>query len=845
MNSRSIAVACALALVGLFGPSEIRAAEGSRRTIVLDGTWQIAEGTMDAPPARFARTAQVPGLASNAVPPFESPPGPRVADRRAFPQKDPNRDAFWYRRTFRVDGPLPAIARLKVRQAMFGSKVILNGRDLGVHAACFTPGYFEARPALREGENEILIRVGADRAAVGPGVPSGFDYEKERYIPGLVDSVELILSGTPHVLSVQAAPDVASWSVRVQAILRNDGPAATARVSFTVREAVSGKAVGRAEASPREVPAGAEISLDARVPLESCRPWSPEDPFLYVLEADAGADSVRTRFGMREFRLDGPTGRAMLNGRPYFLRGSNITLYRFYEDPECKGLPWDERWVRTLHQRIKGMHWNSLRYCIGLAPERWYDLADELGILIQDEFPVWHGGDGWSTWPRELGRDELAREYAEWIRERWNHPSVVIWDASNETKHAELSAAVERVRGLDLSDRPWDNSYNPPARPGDAFESHPYHFQDPAFRLADVATSDQVPQGSPLHNDGQHAVIINEYGWLWLNRDGTPTTLTNRLYANLLGEHANVTALRRTYARYLAAETEFWRSHRHAAGVLHFTALGYSRPDGQTSDHWLDVTRLEWEPEFVRYVRDAFAPVGLMIDAWADDELVGEHRSIPVAVINDLDRPWRGEVRFRLLHDGKAEHEQGRELIVPALGRATTAFTLSLPAEPGEYELEASLLGSDGDPVRSVRDLRVVTPEQRRARLGLALGKPATASSNLARDGATSPAAAFDGRPDSRWSSEFSDPQWLAVDLGGIGRISRVELLWDPAFGKSYAIELSADGKTWSEVYRTDSGQGGTEVIRFTPAGARWVRYVGKARGTNYGHSIREFRVFP
>ena len=53
---------------------------------------------------------------------------------------------------------------------------------------------------------------------------------------------------------------------------------------------------------------------------------------------------------------------------------------------------------------------------------------------------------------------------------------------------------------------------------------------------------------------------------------------------------------------------------------MHFTTLGYSRPDGQTSDHWLDggVERLEWEPEFYRYVRDAFAPVGLAVNFWPD-----------------------------------------------------------------------------------------------------------------------------------------------------------------------------------------------------------------------------------
>ena len=119
-------------------------------------------------------------------------------------------------------------------------------------------------------------------------------------------------------------------------------------------------------------------------------------------------------------------------------------------------------------------------------------------------------------------------------------------------------------------------------------------------------------------HEGRNAVIINEYAWLWLNRDGSPTTLTKKFYDNALGVNATVAQRRHLYATHFAAETEFWRSYRHVAGLMHFCSLGYSRADGQTSDNWADVTKLIWEPEFHRYVRDAFAPVGLMIEFWSE-----------------------------------------------------------------------------------------------------------------------------------------------------------------------------------------------------------------------------------
>jgi hypothetical protein len=674
-----------------------------RHVVSLDGMWQIAEGDMTNVPAAFDRSVPVPGLVSLATPAFEEA-GPKVAKRDSVPQKDPRRDAFWYRRTFTLDGPTPAVAELKIAKAMFGTRVFLNRKLLGDHAPSFTPGYFDARDALKAGENELIVRVGADRDAVGGACPDGFDFEKERYIPGIFDSVKLLLSGAPNIVNVQVAPDVSNRLARVRVWLR---AARDGGVSLEIREAKSGKISGRATARANAM---AEQTLDIAAPVSGCHLWSPEDPFLYELTVRTSGDQCTTRFGMRQFKFDPATGRAMLNGRPYFMRGSNITLYRFFEDGECANLPWDERWVRLLHQRVKDMHWNCLRYCIGFPPEAWYDIADQQGVLIEDEFPIWFGGPGWSKWPKDLKRDELAREYAEWMRERWNHPSVVIWDADNETSSGETAPAIASVRALDLSNRPWDNGYTPPQEPGDMLESHPYHFYDPNFKLASLATADPVPQGNPVRNDGKHAVIINEYGWLWLNRDGTPTTLTEHLYQNLFGATSTTAQRFHIQAAYLAAETEFWRAHRKAAAVMHFTTLGYSRPDGQTSDHWTKggVAKLQWEPQFHRYVRDAFAPLGMMIDFWNNRASAGTRCRVPVALINDLDKPWKGPVTLRVERGGGVLLEIKQNARIQPLGTTNIVFDLAWPQQPGPCALETQLRGANGEPVRSVRDIEIV-----------------------------------------------------------------------------------------------------------------------------------------
>jgi beta-galactosidase len=825
-------------------------ADGGRKVIPLDGVWQIAEGTMDDVPKTFDRQAPVPGLADMARPAFEGV---------GVKEKDPRRQAFWYRRTLTVAGAVPAVAMLKIHKACYGTCVYLNGQPVGEHAGCFTPGCFDLRNRLKgDGQaNELVVRVGASRTAVGEGVPWGHDFEKVRYIPGIYDSVELILAGAPHIVRVQAVPDVPGKRVRLVALVRNPvetGDTAEATLRCTVREAKTQKVVGSAQSKRLSWKPGEEQTLELSIPIEDCRLWSPEDPFLYEADVSACAtgnrqpttDNITTRFGMRSFSFDPATKRAVLNGKPYFLRGTNICIYRFFEDPLRGDKPWREEWVRRVIRGFRSMNWNSARYCIGFPPEMWYRIADEEGLMIQDEFPVW-GQTG--------SLESLSAQYAEWMRERWNHPSVVIWDAQNETADQDVtSKALMAVRKLDLSNRPWDNGWAAPQGPTDVYEAHPYRHINNKFRMAEFARMSPKPgdpgsgAGNPVANRGDNPIIINEYGWLWLNRDGTPCTLpvANRSYQFLLPPDPTPDQYRMAYARTMAAKTEFWRCGRKCAGVMHFCGLGYSRPGGQTSDNFIDLERPTIEPHFFQYVRDAFAPVGLMIDFWADECQGGTSLKLPVVVINDLDLNWQGPVTLCLARDGKTLAKKTRDAKVAALGREVFVFEVAVPPGHGKCRLVAELRGAEGQPVRSLRDFSVVTAEERSARRGIAIGCRVTASSNLTKDGQRYPCEfAVDGDATTRWSSEFSDPQWLAVDLGKVTKISRVELEWEAAFGKSYAIQVSSDGKTWIDVYKTAAGAGGSEVIRFPPTEARWVRYYGTGRGTQFGHSIWELRVFP
>ncbi|MBU0609659.1 MAG: glycoside hydrolase family 3 C-terminal domain-containing protein, partial [Armatimonadetes bacterium] len=124
----------------------------------------------------------------------------------------------------------------------------------------------------------------------------------------------------------------------------------------------------------------------------------------------------------------------------------------------------------------------------------------------------------------------------------------------------------------------------------------------------------------------------------------------------------------------------------------------------------------------------------------------------------------------------------------------------------------------------------------------LAQGKPVEASS--VENDNTKAEFAVDGNGGTRWSSAFSDPQWLKVDLGQTERIGRVLLRWETAFGSSYVLEVSLDGEQWREVYATEDGQGDEEVVSFAPTQARYVRLTGRKRGTQYGYSLYTVGVY-
>jgi len=674
-----------------------------RLTIDLDGEWELAAGD-DSLPTAFPGCIEVPGLVDLAT-------GLDID----FNGVETTASIWWYRRQVSVTYAL-ARATIEVDAARYGVSCWIDGRYIGRHVGAWTRARFSVG-ALTAGAHEILLKVEARRSRMADaGLHDGHDCEKYRYTPGICDRVRLIASATPHVVELQAAPDHGRSWVLVEALVCNDDSVPRRVLPRLAVRGCDGQGSWTATLAEVEIPALSTLPVYGCVPCSGIREWSPETPVLHLLTCDLGSDRASVRFGQRQFRFDVRSRRAVLNGEPIYLRGTNVCIDRFFEDPLRARLPWDRNWVRAFIRQCKWMHWNSARFSLGAPPSLWYEICDEEGLLIQDEYSIFWRKNQPTT------MHALAHDLTSLVRQHANHPSVVIFDSANETDGVVIRQATQAARRADLSDRPWDLGWDrPPLRPDDVFESHPYLIHRDDFRLESLSSWNPEPEESRLPKDGRtgnptlNPVIINEYSYLWINRDGSlPTLCEETLVLEKVGSSNDAPVVERRDAMSygIACLTGFWRMHRTVAGVMHFCSLTYSLPHGATCDNFIDLESQELEPTFARLVRASFAPVAAILDNWGRPHACNFPYTAHVVLVNDFNHAWRGPVTVRLRQrdDGRLLECTSVDLEVEALGAFRHSVTLPGPKAPGSYLIEAEVTDALGEAI--VCERRFIVPER-------------------------------------------------------------------------------------------------------------------------------------
>lgn len=124
----------------------------------------------------------------------------------------------------------------------------------------------------------------------------------------------------------------------------------------------------------------------------------------------------------------------------------------------------------------------------------------------------------------------------------------------------------------------------------------------------------------------------------------------------------------------------------------------------------------------------------------------------------------------------------------------------------------------------------------------LALNRPTVASSS--RNQCRIPLKVNDGNSGTRWESNWTNSQWIYVDLGVPTAFNKVILHWEAAYALQYQIQVSNNASTWTTVFTESNGNGGFDVISGLAANGRYVRMRGTVRATTNGYSLWEFKVY-
>ena len=340
--------------------------------------------------------------------------------------------SVWYRKKFDVTKSAPD-HRLFIYfgAANYEADVYLNGKKLGKHIGGFTPFAYEITKLAKAKNNSLVVRVNNNRHA--DGVPT-VNTDWWNY-GGLTRDVLLV--ETP-------ATFISNFRTRLKAGTTN-----------TIEANVQLDGAGKNQSVKINFPSlkiAAELTADTNgvARFELTTPnlalWSPENPVLNDVEISSGTDVLKDRVGFRSIATSGTD--VLLNGHKVFLRG--ICIHE--EEPLSGRRAWSEADAKELLGWAKELGCNFVRLAHYSHNERMARLADEMGLMVWEETPVY-----WTIqWTNAETLANAKKQLADEILRDQNRASVVVWSVANETPVGDartkfLKALVDEARSLDGS----------------------------------------------------------------------------------------------------------------------------------------------------------------------------------------------------------------------------------------------------------------------------------------------------------------------------------------------------------------------------------------------------------
>ncbi|WP_323814904.1 glycoside hydrolase family 2 protein [Cellvibrio sp. NN19] len=338
---------------------------------------------------------------------------------------------IWFQKEITIEPPKNKRAFLYFEAVNYHAHVYLNGQKIGEHKGGFTPFTFEVSNLLRKGLNRIT--VGVDSSHDPESIPG--DITDWDLYGGITRTVRLVFTAPTFIDDAYLQLDK-NGSLVGEVVL--NGPK---RANQSVKIYLDGKPL------PLTLRTNAQGVAQVNTPApRDLHPWSPNNPKLYSVKFTAAGDSQIEKIGFRTLETQG--ARLLLNGEPVFLAGVSLHEEELGSNP---GRVMTESSIRALFKEVKeGLHGNYIRLSHYPHSELASRIADEMGLLLWSEIPVYWSIDFKN--PRVLLNAQ--KMMAENIYRDRNRAAIIIWSIANETPIADdrnhfLHELAQSVRTMD------------------------------------------------------------------------------------------------------------------------------------------------------------------------------------------------------------------------------------------------------------------------------------------------------------------------------------------------------------------------------------------------------------
>ena len=334
---------------------------------------------------------------------------------------------LWYRRTFAVPEEMRGQHLLLHFGAVdFACQVYVNGIMTGMHKGGYTPFEIDITPALKEGENDLTLRV---EDYPDTTQPRGKQYWNRGlmgcwYTPvsGIWQSVYLEAAGPCRITGIHVTPDIDRHMCTAEITLnRQISAPMTLRLCLSfggeVRRTVTTTVTDRITRVP--------VDLILSGNLDPVHLWSPEHPDLYdlsceLLNQDQVLDHVSTYFGMRKVEVR--DGKIYLNNSPIYLR----MILDQGTWPDSLLTPPSNEAIQEDIRLTLAFGYNGARKHQKVEDPRYYYWADRMGLLVWGELPSAYDFSDDTI-------SNLTRTMTDFIRRDYNHPCLICWVPLNES----------------------------------------------------------------------------------------------------------------------------------------------------------------------------------------------------------------------------------------------------------------------------------------------------------------------------------------------------------------------------------------------------------------------------